>query len=257
MNPKSFVRLSNIIGTISIILLLYWVFIFISSELFGLSIFKNQKAETFFMSILAILALMVGALIINIMFNLTRIAQKHNQDGTERDVKSKRLGFVLLAIFPLILAVLYGAEYLSNQRQKDELMESGKRMVNPTDGMHMNGLFNYDFDEAWMTSTSETLRLWEKIEKGCPTTHVLVKDTFGASNVFLGFGIIYETSCDNQEVPPIKEDYVVETSPEDREYLNSVFDKKLQEPQYSSSGNVLYYPVSKNGKTIVLKLVHD
>ena len=34
------------------------------------------------MSVLGILALMAGALIINIMFNLTRIAQKHNEDKT-------------------------------------------------------------------------------------------------------------------------------------------------------------------------------
>lgn len=78
MNSKSWVKLSNIIGIVSIILLLYWVFIQISTEVLGLKVFKEVTTETFNMSISGILALMFGALMINIMFNLTRIAEKHN-----------------------------------------------------------------------------------------------------------------------------------------------------------------------------------
>ncbi len=70
MNPKQLVRLSNIIGIISIVLLIYWVFIFITIEVFGLKVFRENLTETFYMSVLGILALMTGALIINIMFNI-------------------------------------------------------------------------------------------------------------------------------------------------------------------------------------------
>ena len=78
MNLKTLVKLSNIIGTISIILLIYWVFTFVSIQVFGLRVFRENMTETFYMSVLGILALMSGALIINVMFNLTRIAEKHN-----------------------------------------------------------------------------------------------------------------------------------------------------------------------------------
>jgi hypothetical protein len=80
MNNKTLVRLSNIIGIVSIILLVYWVFVFVSIEVFGLKVFRENMTETFYLSVVGILALMLGALIINVMFNLTRIAEKHYQD---------------------------------------------------------------------------------------------------------------------------------------------------------------------------------
>lgn len=80
MNYKTLVKLSNIIGIISIILLVYWVFVFISMTVFGLKIFRENITETFYLSVVGVLALMLGSLIINVMFNLTRIAEKHNQD---------------------------------------------------------------------------------------------------------------------------------------------------------------------------------
>jgi len=80
MNLKTLVKLSNVVAAISIVLLIYWVFVFISVEVFGLKIFRENISQTFGMSVLGILALMGGSLMINVMFNLTRIAQKHNQD---------------------------------------------------------------------------------------------------------------------------------------------------------------------------------
>jgi hypothetical protein len=45
MNNKSLVKLSNIIGIVSIVLLIYWVFTFISVTVFGLEIFRGNLAE--------------------------------------------------------------------------------------------------------------------------------------------------------------------------------------------------------------------
>ncbi|HET8736614.1 MAG TPA: hypothetical protein VFM69_08435 [Pricia sp.] len=81
MNPKILIALCNKIGTISIVLLIYWVFINITVSVFGLKVFENRLAEIFYMSLWGILALMFGALILNVMLNLTRIANKHNDDG--------------------------------------------------------------------------------------------------------------------------------------------------------------------------------
>ncbi len=80
MNLKKLVKLSNIVALIAILLLIYWIFIFISVEIFGLKIFRENISQTFAMSVLGIFALMAGSLMINVMFNLTRIAEKHNKD---------------------------------------------------------------------------------------------------------------------------------------------------------------------------------
>ena len=42
MNAKQIVRFSNIIGITSILLLVYWVFTFITIQVFGLKVFKEN-----------------------------------------------------------------------------------------------------------------------------------------------------------------------------------------------------------------------
>ena len=79
MNKRTWVRTSNVIGIIAIVALIYWVFTFIAIQVFGLRVFKENLTEIFSMSILGILALMSGALMLNIMFNLTRIAERHRR----------------------------------------------------------------------------------------------------------------------------------------------------------------------------------
>ena len=97
MTPKQLVRISNIIGIVAILLLVYWVFSFITIEVFGLKVFKKNMTETFYLSVLGILALMAGALIINVMFNLTRIAQKH--DNSEIIDKPNKKAFAILLFY--------------------------------------------------------------------------------------------------------------------------------------------------------------
>src|SRR5688572_22020421 len=103
MNLKILVKLSNIVALIAILLLIYWVFVFISVEVFGFKVFRENLSQTFAMSVLGIFVLMAGSLMINVMFNLTRIAEKHNKDEiVEAKAVSKNLGWVFLLSFPLI-----------------------------------------------------------------------------------------------------------------------------------------------------------
>jgi len=97
MNNKKLIKLSNIIGIISIILLIYWVFIFIAITVFDLKVFRENMTETFYLSVFGILALMFGALMINIMLNLTRIAEKHN-DNEQNQIKKKSKKLSILFI---------------------------------------------------------------------------------------------------------------------------------------------------------------
>lgn len=76
MNAKKLVKATNIVGMVAVVLLVYWVFVLILSNVFGLKVFREYITEIFLMSILGIFAVMAGALILNIMLNLTRIAGK-------------------------------------------------------------------------------------------------------------------------------------------------------------------------------------
>ncbi|OFY87143.1 MAG: hypothetical protein A3F72_16695 [Bacteroidetes bacterium RIFCSPLOWO2_12_FULL_35_15] len=253
MNPKTLVRLSNIVGTISILLLIYWVFVFISIQVFGLKVFRENMTETFFMSVLGILALMFGALIINIMFNLTRIAQKHNQDDIETArSSSKKIGIIFIISFPLVFGLLYGGDYLTSKKKEKMLIESAESIIQDNT-IKANKLTNYSFDKKWIKETSEILDLLSKTDKNFPSVSVIVKDEIDHSTVLLGFNYYYYDIA-NDTIHLSKSKFIYETTKEEREYLNKVFDKKFKEIRFSAhDGNYeLYYPYFKDNKKIVL-----
>ncbi|WP_029410187.1 hypothetical protein [Treponema pedis] len=103
MTAKRIVKLSNVLCIISVIALCYWVFTFIVMNVFGLKVFRENLTETFYLSILGILALMFGALITNVMFNLTRIAEKHNNDTADSKQTGNKISLIcLISLFPII-----------------------------------------------------------------------------------------------------------------------------------------------------------
>jgi hypothetical protein len=59
------VAISNIIGVISIILLIYWVFTNSLVEIFQLKVFRQNITQAFGYSVMGILALMFGVLMVN------------------------------------------------------------------------------------------------------------------------------------------------------------------------------------------------
>ena len=61
MDTKLLVKISNIIGLVATILLVYWIFTFILTQVFGLKIFREHLTNSFQLSIFGILALMAGA----------------------------------------------------------------------------------------------------------------------------------------------------------------------------------------------------
>ncbi len=254
MNPKRLVKLSNTIGIISIILLVYWVFIFMTVEVFGLKVFKENITETFYMSILGILALMFGALIINIMFNLTRIAQKHNVDSETINTTKRKVGVILLIVsFPLIFGLLFGGDYLSSKKKEKLLIKSAESIIID----HSNKadkLVNYDFTKAWIKETKDILYILSKTDKHFPHISVIVRDSLDESQLFLGFRQNYGYVSSNDTVAPLKKNFIIETTEPERDYLNMIFNDKSKEIRFSAhDGNYeLYYPYIKDDKIIVL-----
>ncbi|MBC8110249.1 MAG: peptidase [Verrucomicrobia bacterium] len=251
MNPKSLVKLSNIVGAISIVLLIYWIFVFVCVEVFGLKVFRENITQTFNLSILGILALMFGALITNIMFNLTRIAQKINQDQEIIPKNNSKIGiWVFAASFPVIIGLLFGGDYLTSQKKEKMLIQLAKSVIEGNIEKSAK-LLNYSFSEKWIIETGDILDILSKTDENFPHVLVIVRDSIDKSNVFLGFRHYYESLKDT--IQP-KKNFILETTQVERDYLNRVFDGKLTEVRFNAhDGNYeLYYPYSKNNKKIVL-----
>ena len=255
MNLRLLVKLSNVVALISILLLIYWIFVFVSVEVFGFRIFRENLSQTFGMSVLGILALMGGSLMINVMFNLTRIAQKHNGDDLS-DAKpiSRNILLAFGISFPLIFGGLFAGDYLTSIKKETMLIQSAKAVIeaNPEKSAR---LLNYEYSESWLGNTRDTLEFFERTERNFPYASVIVRDELDGAPVYLAFREYSTHKNDAGEVvQPERKSYLLRLSQPDRDYLNKVFDEGLTETRFTASdGNYeLYYPYVKDGKRIVL-----
>lgn len=281
MNAKKLVKATNIIGMVAVTLLVYWVFALILIQVFGLKVFREHITEIFLMSILGILAVMGGTLMLNIMLNLTRIAER----GQEEEVRGgRKTVYLLLAVFPILAALLFGGNYLTIRQKRDILTQSSERIVkdNPA---QLDALADYRFDLAYIKKSSEILDLMAKDDLSFKSAMIIVPDKIDNKPVYLAFsadsrlnvgGEAVPAASQNEAVPAAnqnvegndnfvmdrngekvmvkKMDYVYSPNLKEREYLQKVFAGQTQEMRYEAEDGhySLCHPYRKNGKTIVL-----
>jgi len=281
MNAKKLVKATNIIGMVAVTLLVYWVFALILIQVFGLKVFREHITEIFLMSILGILAVMGGTLMLNIMLNLTRIAER----GQEEEVRGgRKTVYLLLAVFPILAALLFGGNYLTIRQKRDVLTQSSERIVkdNPA---QIDALTDYRFDLAYIKKSSEILDLMAKDDLSFKSAMIIVQDKIDNKPVYLAFsadsrlnvgGEAVPAASQNEAVPAAnqnvegndnfvmdrngekvmvkKMDYVYSPNLKEREYLQKVFAGQTQEMRYEAEDGhySLCHPYRKNGKTIVL-----
>ena len=281
MNAKKLVKATNIIGMVAVTLLVYWVFALILIQVFGLKVFREHITEIFLMSILGILAVMGGTLMLNIMLNLTRIAER----GQEEEVRGgRKTVYLLLAVFPILAALLFGGNYLTIRQKRDILTQSSERIVkdNPA---QIDALTDYHFDLAYIKKSSEILDLMAKDDLSFKSAMIIVQDKIDNKPVYLAFsadsrlnvgGEAVPAASQNEAVPAAnqnvegndnfvmerngekvmvkKMDYVYSPNLKEREYLQKVFAGQTQEMRYEAEDGhySLCHPYRKNGKTIVL-----
>lgn len=273
MNAKKLVKATNIVGMVAVVLLVYWVFALILIQVFGLKVFREHITEIFLMSILGIFAVMGGTLMLNIMLNLTRIAER----GQEEESKGGRKTlYLLLAVFPLLAALLFGGNYLTIQQKRDILIQSSERIVkdNPA---QIDALADYRFDLAYIRKTSEILDLMAKDNSSFKSAVIIVPDKIDNKSVYLAFSADSSRLTLSDEVVPTtnqnaegsdnfvvnrngekvavkKTDYVYSPDLKEREYLQKVFAGQTQEMRYEAEDGhySLCHPYRKNGKTIIL-----
>ena len=281
MNAKKLVKATNIIGMVAVTLLVYWVFALILIQVFGLKVFREHITEIFLMSILGILAVMGGTLMLNIMLNLTRIAER----GQEEEVRGgRKTVYLLLAVFPILAALLFGGNYLTIRQKRDILTQSSERIVkdNPA---QIAALTDYRFDLAYIKKSSEILDLMAKDDLSFKSAMIIVQDKIDNKPVYLAFsadsrlnvgGEAVPAASQNEAVPAAnrnvegndnfvmdrngekvmvkKTDYVYSSDLKEREYLQKVFAGQTQEMRYEAEDGhySLCHPYRKNGKTIVL-----
>ena len=279
MNIKQLVKISNIIALISIILLVYWVFIFIIAVVFGIKIFRENITEIFGFSILGILAILASSLIVNIMLNLTRIAQR-NEDDKIIFKHGKLISVILLMIFPVLTGLLFYGDYLSSQRKKQYLLDSAQTIAQ-TYKEPLDELTKYKFDSEFIGQIAKTNRYLQNSRNGINYAMVIVPDTIDGKDAYLGFSdnylnkqaaqdtkslaigdMIGVTTTEGSQPTTIylqKIDFIYKADAVQKEYLDKVFSKNFTEPYFSASDGryEMLYPYQINGKVVAVLYFSD
>lgn len=247
MNKNIYIKLTNTISIIAIILLLYWVFTFISLQVFDFKIFRENITESFYLSIIGILAVLSGAVVVNVMFNLTKIADILSDEYKEKlqFKKSKKILFYSFILsFPLIFVLLYMGDYSTAVKKENHMVNSAKYIVdnNPKKILEFS---RFNIDSSYISKTSKELLILSKEFESFPSISILHKANINEKSLFL---IINSSRFWNKQTQI--EDYIFSSSIEERDYLEEVFNDNNLEYRFSSSdGNYeLFYPVkTENG----------
>ncbi len=253
MRKERIIGVSNAIGLISIVLLIYWVFVFIASSVFGLKVFKENITESFYFSILGILALMLGALMINVMLNLTRMADHLGQNvpkaGSNRSANIKV--FIFILSFPVLLALMFAGDWLTNKNKEKYLIGAANYLVEQYPD-RLKQIAAYRFDTVYLRSSEQTLRFLVKNSEEFQEIAVIVPDSVENDPVFLkidGYSMDWDKDQGQGKISMI-----YSCSQSEHEYLKSVFEKGFTGSRFGSRDGTyeLYYPVIVEGRIFVL-----
>jgi hypothetical protein len=249
MNTDTMIKWTNRICLFAITLLIYWVFIFISITVFDFKVFRENITETFYLSILAILALMSGALVVNIMFNLTKISSAVGHGSMVACKKGSKKSLVLVLLsFPVIFGILFLGDLRSASVKEKTIREAAESLVKENQ-QALKQLSNYQFSTNWIKQTQETLKLLGKIDENFPNVQLILQDKVQDRFVFL----VFDDYHYEKNSTPERSDFIYSCSSEERIYFTAVFAGKRQERFSSSDGHYeLYYPVEIDGKVIIL-----
>lgn len=244
------IRTTNRLATYAVAALVYWVITFLVITVFDLKIFRERMTEMFFLSLLGIFAILGGAVVLNVMSNLSKISGKLSSvEGPAAKLNWKRVTMFLLPI-PIVIACLFAGNEFSAQKKKDLLIASAERFVAENQSSLIS-LAQYKFSPDYVKSAEKTLGVLNKIDKNFPEVMIIFPDSIEEKELFLGFGGRHYR--DEKEAIE-KSAYIYSTSKDEREYLQRAFTKQDTSYRFhAEKGNYqLYFPVNIEGKRIVV-----
>lgn len=250
MNHDFLIKTTNKVAFWSVIALFYWLFIFITIAVFDLKIFRENITQTFFMSVMAIFALLGGSLVLNIMSNLSKIsASVVAQAEAPISLSNKKWWWFS---FPIIFVLLFAGNSLSEHNKERILVESALSLIeqNPT---YNQTFANYSFDEKYIKNTAEALEVIRKIDESLPSVEVIQIDEIDGKSVFLKFND-YAVESEGEAKKRTKQDHIFAASSTERKYLEQAFRNKTNKHFFiANKGNYeLYYPLTVNGKYFLM-----
>lgn len=247
-DKKSLSWLTSKLSLIFTVILLYWIVVFISITVFGFKIFRENLTQIFYLSVVGILAILLGSALLNIMTNIAIIADNTDKQA-ETSVPKRKLfagGLLVLLSFVIVFGGLYMGDRLNSAKKEQYLVASAKRLYKDhTDKFSV--MDRYNFSPTFVSELGQKLRVISQQDKNFQYVSVIVKGSIDGEPVFLNFAPVYS----KYEIEDFdKADFILPTTMEERDYLNRIFAGESEELRYSSSDGEyeLYFPIN-GGKT--------
>jgi hypothetical protein len=255
MNRDRIIKLTSHVAVITALVLLYWVFIYVVVDVFGLKVFRKNITQTFEMSILGILAVLSGALIVNLVLNLSKIgevmAQRAGAPSGPKEKMSRLYPVLFVLLFPVLFLLLYAGDLASTAKKKNLLLQSAHYVATESRA-DFERMADYSFDSAYVTVTGKALTRISREYEGLFRIAIIIEEKVGEGRTFLLFtGAAYwhERVRDTVE-------FVYSGSQEERAYLRQVFAGGHMDPRFSAHDGFyeLYYPIETASRIVVLYL---
>jgi hypothetical protein len=253
MNHDRLISLTNKVAIYATIALFYWVFAFLIITAFDLKIFREHMTEIFYLSVLGIFAILGGAIVLNVMSNLSKISAAVSEGRGQSAPVKKSFRTTTIAVvlsFVLVCVILFTGNLFSAEKKKNMLVASAQSLVSENRAQ-LAVLASYQFSKEYVKTAEKTLTVIKKIDKFFPEAVLIVPDVAEGKKVFLGFRgqAGYEKDKELE-----KHMFIYSASHEERLYLEEVFTGQQKKYKFSyRKGNYeLYFPVQIDGKSVVL-----
>jgi len=222
---------------------------------FDLKIFREYVTQIFYLSLLGIFAILSGALILNVMSNLSKISTLlADRQGLGMPIAklSKTTLVVIVLSFPVICGLLFAGNTLSAEKKKEMLIASAQTLITENQN-ELSVLSAYEFSREYVIKAGKILSVIKKIDKNFPAVVLIMSDEIDEKRVFLGFGT-REYINDKEDDKIEKHKFIYSASREDRLYLDRAFNgqERTYRFTYRKGNYELYFPVQMNGKNMVL-----
>ncbi len=254
MNHDFLIKTTNKVALYATLALFFWVFIFLTVTIFDLKIFRQYITDTFFLSVLGIFAILGGALILNVMSNLSNISsairdQRSIAAPTAKPI-NKKIVIALGLALPLIVAALFIGNSMSANKKKTLLVESAQTLITQNQA-ELAVLANYQFTPEYVEKAEKTIGIIKRIDKNFPEVMLVLPDNIDTKKVFLAFGRNGYVE-DKKKID--KSQFIFSATKDERAYLEKIFSGEDMGYRFNNDkGNYhLYFPASVNGKKIML-----
>lgn len=254
MNYDLIIKTTHRVAVYATAALVYWVFAFLTITVFDLKIFREHVTQMFFLSLLGIFAVLGGAIILNVMSNLSKISSAVSPQAPAESKPPTARRWKLLALvatFPLIMTGLFVGDKLSAERKKELLIGSAERLISENQPA-LASLAAYSFSPDYVKDAERVLGVINKIDKNFPEVMVIFPDSIDGKKLFLGFGGRRYNYEEREKIE--KPDFIYATGKEERDYLERVFaGSETNYLFHANKGNYeLYFPTAIGGRKVVL-----